>query len=112
MIGAHMAVNVQEPHETPALIDAPTRKLRAQLLGTMLRREAGEPAPQGLHFRRAVEPEEAPKCRRVSFLDLAGPPDTQPRREQKHQHRQSQTIEGGTHATVELAADPKQPALD
>ena len=42
-----------------ALIDTQTRKLRAQLLGAMVRREAGEPAPQRLHFRRSVEPEEA-----------------------------------------------------
>jgi hypothetical protein len=28
-----------------ALIDTQTRKLRAQLLGAMVRREAGEPAP-------------------------------------------------------------------
>ena len=41
MIGAHMAVNVQKPHEMSALIDAPTRKFRAQMLGTMLRGEAG-----------------------------------------------------------------------
>ena len=37
MIGAHMAINVQEPHEMPTLIDARTRKLRAKLLGAMLR---------------------------------------------------------------------------
>ena len=42
--GAHVAVNVQEPHEVSALIDAQTRKLRPQLLGPMLRAEAGEPA--------------------------------------------------------------------
>ncbi len=36
-----------------ALIDTQTRKLRAQLLGAMVRREAGEPPPQRLHFRRS-----------------------------------------------------------
>jgi hypothetical protein len=47
-----------------APIDAPPRKLRAQLLGAMLRGEAGKPAPQRLHFRRAIEPEEsAERCR-------------------------------------------------
>ena len=45
MIGAHMAINVQEPHEMSALIDTHTRKLRAKLLGAMLRGEAREPAP-------------------------------------------------------------------
>jgi hypothetical protein len=41
VIGAHMAVDVQEPHEMSALIDTQTRKLRAQLLGAMVCREAG-----------------------------------------------------------------------
>ena len=50
----------------PALIDAHTRKLRAQLLGTMLRGKAGEPATQCLYFRRTVEPEESAECRRVT----------------------------------------------
>jgi len=27
VIGAHMAINVQKPHEMPALIDAQARKL-------------------------------------------------------------------------------------
>src|SRR5829696_3183614 len=41
-----MAVNVQEPHEMPALIDTQTRKLCAQLLGAMMRRKAGHPPSQ------------------------------------------------------------------
>ena len=32
-----------------------------------MRREAGEPAPQRLHFRRSVEPEEPAERGRVSF---------------------------------------------
>lgn len=39
MISAHMAINVQEPHEMSALIDTHTRKLCAQLLGAMMRGE-------------------------------------------------------------------------
>jgi hypothetical protein len=58
-----------------APIDAPPRKLRAQLLGAMLRGEAGKPAPQRLHFRRAIEPEESAERCRVSFLELFGPLD-------------------------------------
>jgi hypothetical protein len=41
----------------------------------MVRREAGEPPPQRLHFRRSVEPEEAAECGRVSFLEMLGPLD-------------------------------------
>src|SRR5262245_60286534 len=107
-----MAINVQEPHEMPALIDTHARKLRAQLLGAMLRSKAGEPAPQRLHFRRAVEPQESAKCGRVFLLELLGPLNAQQRHEQKRQQRRAQTIEGGTHVTVELAADPNEPALD
>jgi len=47
-----MAVDVQEPHEMSALIDTQTRQLRAQLLGAMVCREAGEPAPQRLRQTR------------------------------------------------------------
>src|ERR1700730_5129753 len=107
-----MAVNVQKSHEMSALIDAPPRKLRAQLLGAMVRREAGEPAPQRLHFRRSVEPEQSAESGRVPFLEMLGPLDAQQRHEQERQQRGAQAIEGRTDFTVELAADPKQPALD
>jgi hypothetical protein len=70
MIGAHVAVNVQEPHEVSALIDTHTRKLRAQLLGAMLRGKAGEPAPQRLYLRRTVEPEEPYAVGRDATLPL------------------------------------------
>jgi hypothetical protein len=107
-----MAVDVQEPHEMSALIDTQTRKLRAQLLGAMVCREAGEPAPQRLHLRRAVEPEEPAERGRVAFLEMLGPLDAQQRHEQERQQGRAQAIEGRTDLTVELAADPKQPALD
>src|SRR5258708_19514097 len=107
-----MAVNVQNPHEMSALIDTQTRKLRAQLLGEMVRREAGEPAPQRLHFRRSVEPEESAERGRVSFLEMLGPLDAEQRHEQERQQRRAQAIERRTDFTVELATDPKQPALD
>ena len=107
-----MAVNVQKPHEMPALIDPQTRKLRAQLLGAMVRRQAGEPAPQRLHFRRSVEPEQSAERGRVSFLEMLGPLDAEQRHEEERQQRRAQAIEGRTDFTVELAADPKQPALE
>src|SRR5204862_1792077 len=88
------------------------RKLRTQLLGAMVRREAGEPAPQRLDFRRSVEPEESAERGRVSLLEMFGPLDAEQRHEQERQQRRAQTIEGRTDFTVELAADPKQPALD
>jgi len=75
VIGAHMAVNVQKPHEMSAPIDAPTRKFRSQLLGTMLRGEAGKPASQRLHFRGTIEPEESAERRRVFLFELLGPLD-------------------------------------
>src|SRR3982074_3160912 len=107
-----MAVNVQNPHEMSALIDTQTRKLRAQLLGAMVRRKAGEPAPQRLHFRRSVEPEESAERGRVSFLEMLGPLDAEQRHEQERQQRRAQAIEGRTDLTVELSAARKQPALD
>src|SRR5215813_9716898 len=67
---------------------------------------------QRLHFRRAVEPQESAERSRVFLLEMLGPLDAQQRHEQKRQQRRAQTIEGGTHVTVELAADRKQPALD
>jgi hypothetical protein len=73
----------------------------------MVRRQAGEPSPQRLHFRRAVEPEQPAKRSRITFLEMLGPLDTQQRHEQKRQQRCAQAIEGWTNFTVELAADPK-----
>ena len=55
-----------------ALINAQPRKLRAQLLGAMARSEAGEPAPQRLYFRRAIEPEQPAERSRVAFLEILG----------------------------------------
>src|SRR5258707_124755 len=107
-----MAVNVQKSHQMSALIDTQTRKLRAQLLGAVVRREAGEPAPQRLHLRRSVEPEQPAERGRVAFLEMLGPLDAQQRHEQQRQQRRAQAIEGRTDFTVELAADPKQPTLD
>src|SRR5712671_3260841 len=78
----------------------------------MVCREAGEPAPQRLHFRRSVEPEESTERGRVAFLEMLGPLDAEQRHEQERQQCRAQAIEGRTDFTVELAADPKQPALD
>jgi hypothetical protein len=78
----------------------------------MVRRQAGEPPPQRLHFRRAVEPEQSAKRSRVTFLEMLGPLDAQQRHEQERQQCRAQAIEGWTDFTVELAADPKQPAFD
>ena len=58
-----------------ALIDTQTRKLRAQPLGAMVRRQPGEPAPQRFHFWRSVEPEEPAERGRVAFLEMLGPLD-------------------------------------
>src|SRR5689334_23864665 len=112
MIGAHMAINVQEPHEMSALIDAHTRKLRTELFGAMLRGEAAKTTPQRLHFRRAIEPEEPAERRGIFLLEMLGSLDTQQRHEQERQQRRAQAIEGRTDVTVELAANPEQPALD
>src|SRR5271170_2061733 len=102
-----MAVNVQKTHQLSALIDTHTRKLSAMVCS-----EAGEPAPQRLHFRRAVESQESAERGRVSFLEMLGPLDAQQRHEQERQQRCAQAIEGRTDFTIELAADPKHPALD
>src|SRR5712692_1393564 len=107
-----MTINVQKPHEMSALVDTQTCKLRAQLLGAMMRRQAGEPPPQCLHFRRAIEPEQSAERSRIAFLEMLGPLDAQQRHEQERQQRRAQAIERRTDFTVELAADPKQPALE
>jgi hypothetical protein len=41
----------------------------------MVRRQAGEPAPQRPHFRRAVEPKQLAERGRISFLEMFGPFD-------------------------------------
>jgi hypothetical protein len=77
-----------------------TGQLRAQLLGAIVCREAGEPAPQRLHLRRAVEPEEPAERGRVAFLEMLGPLDAQQRHEQERQQCRAQAIEGRTDLTV------------
>src|ERR1700738_1138776 len=77
----------------------------------MVCREVGEPAPQRLHFRRSVEPEQSAERGRVAFLEMLGPLDAEQRHEEERQQCRAQAIEGRTDFTVELAADPKQPAL-
>ena len=95
-----------------ALIDTQPRQLGAQLLGAMVRRETAEPASQRLHFRRPVEPEQPAERGRVSFLEMLSSLDAQQRHQQQRQQRRAQAIEGRTDVTVELVADPKQPAPD
>src|SRR6266704_5622584 len=112
MVGAHMAVNVQKSHEMSALIDTPTRKLRAQLNGTMACCQMSKPASQCLDFRRSVEPEDSAERSRVAFLEMLGPLDAQQRHEQERQQRRAQAIESRTDFAVEPAADLKQPTLD
>ena len=67
-----MAVNVQKPHEMSAPIDTHTRKLRAELLGAMVRRKAAQAPPQRLHLRGAVETEEPAERGRVFLLKMLG----------------------------------------
>src|ERR1700756_1704898 len=112
MIGAHMAINVQEPHEMSAPIDAHARKLCAKLLGAMARGQTGEPAPQLFHSRRAVEPKQPAEPSWIPLLEMFGPLYPQQRHKQERQQRRAQTIESRANLTVELAADPQQPALD
>src|SRR5215471_10706863 len=94
-----------------ALIDTQTREFCAQLLGAMACRQAGEPSPQRLHFRRPVEPEQPAKCGGVALLEMLGPLDPQQRHEEECQQRRAQAIKGRTDLTVEFAADLKQSAL-
>src|SRR5215468_11167816 len=69
-----------------ALIDTQTREFCAQLLGAMACRQAGEPSPQRLHFRRPVEPEQPAKGGGVALLEMLGPLDPQQRHEEECQH--------------------------
>ena len=70
-------------------------------------RQTGEPAPQRLHFRRAVEPEQSAEGGGIAFLEMLGPLDAQQRHEQQGQQRRAQALERGTDLSVELAADRK-----
>ena len=67
-----MTVNVQEAREMAALIDPLTRQLGSQLLGTMVRGQPREPAPQRLHFWRPVEPQQPAERRRICSLSCSG----------------------------------------
>src|ERR1700751_4378156 len=112
MIGAHVTVDVQKAHEMSAPIDTHTRKLCAKLVGARAPAWTGEPAPQRFHFRRAVEPKQPAERSWIPLLEMFGPLYPQQRHKQERQQRRAQTIESRANLTVELAADPQQPALD
>ena len=106
VIGAYMAIDVQEPHQIAALSDAQARQFRSQLFGVMMGGEARELAPQRLDLGRPIKPEDSAEGRRVALFELLGPLDTQQRHEQQRQQRGAQAVEGRTDFTVELASDP------
>jgi len=55
-----------------ALIDPLTRQLGSQLLGTMVRGQPREPAPQRLDFRCPVEPNSLPNAAGSCCLSCSG----------------------------------------
>jgi hypothetical protein len=77
-----------------ALIHAQTRKLRAQLLGAMVCRQATEPPQQRLHFGRAVEPKESAEGRWISFLEMLGSLDAQQCHKQEGQQGTALPVNG------------------
>ena len=72
MIGAYVTIDVQEPHEMAALGDPLARQLRAQLLSALVRGKPRELAPEGLHFRRPIQPEHPAERGRVLLLEMLG----------------------------------------
>src|SRR6516165_308063 len=112
MIGAHVTVDVQKAHEMSALTDTHTRELCADLLSALARGETRDRAPQRFHLRRAVGREERDECSWIPLLEMFGPLNPEQCHKQERQQRRAQTIESRADLTVELAADPQQPALD
>jgi hypothetical protein len=58
VIGAYVAIDIQEPHQLSALSHAYTGELGAERLSAMLGGQARELASQRLDLRCPVEPEE------------------------------------------------------
>jgi hypothetical protein len=72
VVGANVAVDVEEAHRIAEVADATLRESAAELGGTA---EPGEPrqlAPQGLHLGRAIEPEQAAEVGRRVLLERLG----------------------------------------
>lgn len=59
VVGAHVAVDVEEAHRVAEVADATLRESAAELGGPAAPGEPPQLAPQGLHLGRAIEPEQA-----------------------------------------------------
>jgi len=75
VIGAHVAVDVQEAHQMSALIDsqgAPT--CAPKLIGLVVCGEAGELTPQGLDLGRPVEAQQPAEGGRIALFQMLWTP--------------------------------------
>ncbi len=78
----------------------------------MLGGQPRELTPQSLDLGRAIQPQQSAERHRVSLLELLGTRDAQQRHQQQRQQRRAQPVEGRADATVELASDQQEPALE
>jgi len=93
------------------MIDAQTCQFCAQWLGALVGGEPAELTPEGLHFRHSIKPQQSSQRGRVVFLQMLRTLNAQQRHEQQREQACAQAIEGRADFTIELAADPQQPAF-
>lgn len=110
MIDAHVAVDVQKPHECAARVDTQLSELGAEAFGPTVGRESRELAADRLDLGRAVEPEDAAQHLGVVFLERFGTLDAPQRHQEQGEERCAQAVEGRTDVAVELVRALKQTA--
>ncbi len=111
VIGAHVAIDIQEPHQLAASGHAHPSQLRAHLLGAMMGGETAERPPEGLDLGRPVKPEESAEGGRIALLELLGALHAQQRHQEQRQQRRAQSVEGGPDSPVELTRDAQHSAV-
>ncbi len=89
VIGTHVAIHVQEPHQLAAFGHAHPSQLRAHLLGAMMGGKTAERPPEGLDLGRPVKPEESAEGGRIALLELLGALHAQQRHQEQRQQRRA-----------------------
>ena len=111
VIGADVAVHVEEAQRGAARCDPLLGKRPAELGGAPQGGEPGELAPQGLHLGCAVETEEAAEVAGRVLLERLGPLEAKERHEQHGDDGGAQPVEGRADGAVDLPGDVEDAAV-
>jgi len=112
VVGAHVPVDVKETHGVAALRDTVGGERAPEIGGAAEAGQPGELVAQRFDLGRAVEAEDLPELLWRAFLEPLGSPDAQEGHEQQCDQRRAQAVERRPEATVDLAGNLQNAALE